>query len=260
MNALIQNGPLITLEHVNVNLGRVPVLNDVSLTIDAGEFIVIMGPNGAGKTTLLRLLLGLVRPSSGSIQVLGDPPRRGNPAIGYAPQHRNIEADLPLRARDLVGFGLDGHRWGIGRPDPNRRARIDQALAEVDALDLAEAPVGQLSGGEQQRLLIAQALLTNPKLLLLDEPLANLDLAHQQEVVALIARICQAHCVTALLVSHDINPLLQVTDRVLFMAHGRSAIGAPGEVITSQTLTQLYGSPVEVIQALGRFFVVGAEL
>ena len=130
----------------------------------------------------------------------------------------------------------------------------------MDALDLAEAPIGQLSGGEQQRLLIAQALLTDPKLLLLDEPLANLDLAHQQEVVALIARVCRAHGVTVLLVSHDINPLLQVTDRVLFMAHGRSAIGAPDEVITSQTLTQLYGSPVEVVQALGRFFVVGAEL
>ena len=260
MAANLRNSPVIALEHVNVNLGRVPVLNDVNLTIAPGEFIVILGPNGAGKTTLLRLLLGLIQPRSGSIQVLGSSPRRGNPAIGYAPQHRHIEADLPLRARDLVGFGLDGHRWGIGLPDRNRRARIDQALAEVDALDLAEAPVGQLSGGEQQRLLIAQALLTNPKLLLLDEPLANLDLTRQQEVVALIARVCGAHGVTALLVSHDINPLLQVTDRVLFMAHGHSAIGAPDEVITSQTLTQLYGSPVEVIQALGRFFVVGAEL
>jgi zinc/manganese transport system ATP-binding protein len=253
------NSPVLALEHVSVQLGGTSILNDVSLTVDAGEFIVVLGPNGAGKTTLLRLALGLVRPASGSIQVLGRTPKCGNPAIGYAPQRRTLEADLPLRARDLVGFGLDGHRWGIGRPNPARRRRIDQALAEVDALDLAEAPVGQLSGGEQQRLLIAQALLTDPQLLLLDEPLANLDLAHQQEAVALVARVCRARGMTVLLVAHDINPLLPATDRVLFLAGGQAAIGQVGEVITSHTLTRLYGSPVEVVHALGRFFVVGAE-
>ncbi len=260
MNADLQTCPAISLEHVGVTLGNLPVLRDVSLCIDRGEFITVLGPNGAGKTTLLRLLLGLVRPSQGTIRVLGSPARRGNPAIGYAPQHRSLEPDLPLRARDLVGFGLDGHRWGLGLPNPARRARIDRALDEVDALHLAEAPVGRLSGGEQQRLLIAQALLTGPQLLLLDEPLANLDLARQQEAVALIARVCRAHDVTVLLVSHDVNPLVGVTDRVLFLARGHCAIGAPGEVLTGETLTQLYGSPVEVVQALGRYFVVGAEL
>ena len=251
---------VVDLEHVGVRLGDLSVLQDVSLCLQPGEFIVILGPNGAGKTTLLKLLLGLIPPDRGSVQVLGRPPRRGNPAIGYAPQHRDLDADLPLRARDLVGFGLDGHRWGVGWPNPARRARIDQALAEVDALELADAPVGRLSGGEQQRLLIAQALVTNPRLLLLDEPLANLDLAHQQEAVALIDRVRQAHNVTVLLVSHDINPLLPVVDRVLFLARGHSAIGMPETVITSQTLTELYGSPVEVVKALGRYFVVGAEL
>jgi len=165
-----------------------------------------------------------------------------------------------LRAQDLVGFGLDGHRWGIGLPSRKRQEKIERALKDVDALHLANAPIGRLSGGEQQRLLIAQALLTEPRLLLLDEPLANLDLAHQQEVVALIQKVCRAHGVTVLLVSHDINPLLQVTDRVLYMARGHSAIGTPSEVITSQTLTQLYDAPVEVVQALGRYFVVGAEV
>lgn len=254
------SGPAVSLEHVSVNLGGVLALSDLTLSIESGEFISVLGPNGAGKTTVLRLLLGLVRPSQGTVQVLGDPPRRGNPAIGYAPQHRTIEPDLPLRARDLVGFGLDGHRWGIGLPGRARRERIDRALAEVDALDLAEAPVGQLSGGEQQRLLIAQALLTEPQLLLLDEPLANLDLAHQHEAVALVTHICREHHVTVLLVSHDINPLLQVTDRVLFLARGRGAVGCPEDVINSQTLTSLYGTPVEVVRALDRYFVVGAEL
>ncbi len=260
MRPASHNDPIVALEHVGVNLGAMPVLRDISLSIEPGEFIVVLGPNGAGKTTLLKLLLGLVRPAQGTVRVLGHAPRRGNPEIGYAPQHRHIEADLPLRARDLVGFGLDGHRWGFSLPNAARRERIDRALSEVDALHLAEAPIGQLSGGEQQRLLIAQALLTNPKLLLLDEPLANLDLARQQEVVALIARVCRSHGVTVLLVSHDINPLLHVTDRVLFLANGLSAIGKPSEVINSQTLTELYGSPVEVVQALGRFFVVGVEM
>ncbi len=252
--------PAVYLENVSARYGRTPVLQDISLSIRPGEFITILGPNGAGKSTLLKLLLGLIRPSSGVVEVLGEVPRRGNPAIGYAPQHRTIETELALRARDLVGFGLDGHRWGFGLPDRKRTEKIDRVLAEVDALDLAEAPIRQLSGGEQQRLLIAQALLTDPRILLLDEPLANLDLAHQQEAVNLIARISQSHGVTVLLVAHDVNPLLKATGRVLFIARGHCAIGLPDEVINSGTLSALYGAPVEVVQALGRYFVVGAEL
>jgi ABC-type Mn/Zn transport systems, ATPase component len=256
----ISQEPVVVLDQLDVRLGGAPVLQDMSLTIQSGEFIVILGPNGAGKSTFLKLLLGLVRPTAGAIQVLGSTPRRGNQAIGYAPQHRSLDTELPLRARDLVGFGLDGHRWGTGLPDRKRRERIEKALLEVDAMELADAPVGRLSGGEQQRLLIAQALLTDPQLLLLDEPLANLDLAHQQEVVALVSHLNRVHGVTVLLVAHDINPLLQVTDRVLYIAHGHSCLGTPQEIITSQTLSNLYGSPVEVIQAEGRFFVVGAEI
>lgn len=252
--------PIVLLDRVSVRLGGMPVLQDVSLSIRAGEFIAILGPNGAGKTTFLRLLLGLVRPSQGVVQVLCEAPRRGLEAIGYAPQHRALETELALRARDLVGFGLDGHRWGIGFPNRKRREKIDRALSEVDALHLAEAPIGQLSGGEQQRLLIAQALITDPCLLLLDEPLANLDLTHQQEAVALLDHVCRTRGVTILLVAHDINPLLTVTNRVIYIAGGHTAIGPPSEVITSAVLSQLYGSSVQVVQALGRFFVVGAEL
>ncbi|MSP12283.1 MAG: ATP-binding cassette domain-containing protein [Chloroflexi bacterium] len=250
---------VVELEHVNIQLGGRDILEDINFTVTEGEFIVMLGPNGAGKSTLLKLLLGLINPSSGLVRVLGKTPRRGNQAIGYAPQHRTLEADVALRARDLVGFGLDGHRWGIGWPDPQRQRIVDQALAEVDALAFADAPVGQLSGGEQQRLLIAQALLANPRLLLLDEPLANLDLNHQREIVDLVTRVCRGHNIAVMLVTHDINPLLQVVDRVIYMAHGHSTIGTPEEVITSSTLTRLYGSPVEVIHALDRLFVVGAE-
>ncbi|HVN16942.1 MAG TPA: ATP-binding cassette domain-containing protein [Anaerolineales bacterium] len=251
---------IVCLEEVDVHLGDASILQNINLSIEAGEFIVILGPNGAGKTTLLKVLLGLVQPTSGRVQVLGASPRRGQREIGYIPQHRDMDAEFGLRGRDLVAFGLDGHRWGIGLPSRSRREKIDRALKEVDALELAEAPFEQLSGGEQKRLLIAQALLTDPHLLLLDEPLADLDLAYQKETVALMDKVCRTRGVTVLLVSHDINPLLQATDRVLFIAHGHAAIGAPDEVITSATLTQLYRSPVEVVHTLGRYFVVGAEI
>lgn len=249
----------IELERVRVQFGKRVLLEDLSLNIAQGEFITVLGPNGAGKSTLFKLLLGLLKPAAGTVRVLGRDPRRGNLAIGYAPQHRKLETDLALRARDVVGFGLDGDRWGIGFPNRQRRAIIDQALDEVNALSFADAPVGQLSGGEQQRLLIAQALLTNPRLLLLDEPLANLDITRGQEIVSLVAEVCRSRGVTVLLVSHDVNPLLPVVDRVLYIANGQSAIGTPEDVITSATLSQLYNSSVEVVQALGRLFVVGAE-
>lgn len=251
--------PVVELEQARIRLGGRIILDDTTLTIYEGEFIAILGPNGAGKSTLLKTLLGLIKADAGSVRILGRTPHRGNKDIGYAPQHRILEADLALRARDIVGFGLDGNHWGIGLPSRKRTALIDKALHEVNALALANAPVGQLSGGEQQRLLIAQALLTNPRLLLLDEPLANLDISREGEIVSLIARVCHDRNVAVMLVTHDINPLLPVVDRVLYMANGHSAIGRADEVVTSQTLSQLYGSPVEVVQALNRLFVVGAE-
>jgi zinc/manganese transport system ATP-binding protein len=255
-----KNNPIVQLEHVCIEYGKRTILQDLNMTVNEGEFIAILGPNGAGKSTLLRVLLGLMRPSAGQVRVFGRSPSRGNKEIGYAPQHRTIEAELALRARDLVGFGLDGHRWGLGWPSRKRTALIDQALEEVDAIRFADAPIGQLSGGEQQRLLIAQALLANPRLLLLDEPLASLDISHEQEIVSLVTRICRTRHVAVLLVTHDINPLLPVVDRVLYMANGHSAIGTPDEVITSTTLSQIYGSSVEVVHALDRLFVVGAQI
>ncbi len=252
--------PVVDLEHVRIRLGGRTILDDITMAVDEGEFIAMLGPNGAGKSTLLKTLLGLIKPSTGTVRILGRPAHHGNKDIGYAPQHRTLEADLALRARDIVGFGLDGNHWGIGLPNPKRKDLIDEVLREVDALDLADAPVGQLSGGEQQRLLIAQALLTNPRLLLLDEPLANLDISREGEIVALVANVCRERRITVMLVTHDINPLLSVTDRVLYMANGQSAIGKPDEIVTSQKLSELYGSPVEVVQALNRLFVVGAEI
>jgi len=255
----MQTNSVITLENVQLTLGGRRILDNMNLEIHEGEFVAILGPNGAGKSTLLKLLLGLYKPDSGKISVLGKPPKQGNNEIGYAPQHRTLEAELALRARDIVGFGLDGNKWGISLHDPKREKHIEQALDEVDMLRLSDMPVGKLSGGEQQRLLIAQALLTHPKILLLDEPLANLDIIHSEGIVSLITKIARQRKMTVLLVTHDVNILLPVIDRVLYIANMHSAIGKPEEVITSEKLSALYGSKVEVIKAQGRMFVIGEE-
>ena len=251
---------IISLDGVTVELGGRTIFNDVSFVVEKGEFVAILGPNGAGKTTLFKLLLGLLKPTKGTISVLGTVPHRGDGNIGYAPQHRVLETDLALRARDVVGFGLDGNKWGIGLGSRKRDKMIDAVLKEVDAHQFANAAVGHLSGGEQQRLLIAQSLITDPKLLLLDEPLSNLDISHAQEIIALLTQISKSRGVTIMLVSHDINPLLPAANRVLYMAHGHTAMGAPEEIITGATLSKLYDTNVEVIRSGGHVFVVGAEL
>jgi zinc/manganese transport system ATP-binding protein len=250
---------VVSLEHVQVSLGGKVIQDDMSFSIEDGEYIAVLGPNGAGKSTLLKVLLGLIHPATGRVEVLGGAPGKRNAHIGYVPQFRAIESDMTLRGREVVRFGLDGNRWGIGLPSRARRERIDQVLREVDARELAEQPIGRLSGGERQRLLIAQALLTDPRLLLLDEPLANLDLSREQEIIGLVRRICRSRGVAVLFVTHGINPLLPDVDRVLYLASGKSAIGTPQAVITKERLSALYGSPVEVVKALGRVFVVGAE-
>lgn len=252
--------PVISAEQVRVDLGGRTILADVSFTIEDGELVAILGPNGAGKSTLLKIILGLVKPVSGRVSVLGQPAGRANARIGYVPQFRAIEAETTLRARDVVRFGLDGNRWGPGWPSRAREKLIDAVLDEVDGQELARAAMGELSGGERQRLLIAQALLSDPRLLLLDEPLASLDLGREQEIISLIRKICRSRGVAVLFVTHDVNPLLSDLDRVLYLANGRSAIGRPDQVITRERLSDLYGTPVEVVKTGGRVFVVGARI
>jgi zinc/manganese transport system ATP-binding protein len=251
--------PVVELDHVSIRLGSRTIQRDMSCSIFPGEFVVILGPNGAGKSTLLKLLLGLLRPTSGDIRVFGAPPHRGNRLIGYAPQFRVLESNQTLRAQEVVRFGIDGDRWGFALPNRDRARAIDAALKEVGAAHVAQTPVGFLSGGEQQRILMAQALLTNPRILLLDEPLANLDIAGAGEIIQLVDRVRRERSVAVLLVTHDVNPLLKYADRVLYLANGRSLIGRPQDVINRDQLSRLYGTPVEVVETNGRLFVVGVE-
>jgi zinc/manganese transport system ATP-binding protein len=232
------------------------VWSDLSLEFDEPSFVAILGPNGSGKTSLLRVILGLTPLSAGSVEVLGRAPRRGNPGIGYVPQHQTFDPDLPLRGRDLVQMGIDGHRWGIGRPSAKDRRRVGEVIEAVEATAYADAAIGRLSGGEQQRLRVAQAIVGDPRLLLCDEPLASLDLHHQQEITELIGGWQRRTGRTVLFVTHDVNPILGLVDRVLFVVNGRWALGTPDEVLTSERMSELYGSHVDVMRVHGRILVV----
>jgi zinc/manganese transport system ATP-binding protein len=247
---------VIELQNVTVNRGDQTVLRDISLDIAGGEFIGVLGPNGAGKTTLFRTILGLQHISAGRLTVLGEPATKCNGAIGYMPQTRSTLPSSNISAFDVLVNAAEGQRYGLPWSSTRLRTEVRQALDAVQGAELAERPLARLSGGQRQRLLLAAALLGAPKLLLLDEPLISLDPAAQAAMIALISQLQKTHQLTVLFAAHDINPLLGVMDRVLYLSGGNAALGSVDRVITSASLSRLYGSEIEVLRAGGRIFVL----
>ncbi|KAA9152399.1 metal ABC transporter ATP-binding protein [Amycolatopsis acidicola] len=246
--------PAVQISGAGLAFGSRTLWSGLDLTVEPGEFLAILGPNGSGKTSLLKVLLGLQPLSAGSWRITSDRP------IGYVPQQRAMQEALTLRGIDLVGLGLDGHRWGLGlRGMRERRRRVDEAIDAVGAGSYAKSPVGLLSGGEQQRLRVAQALIGEPDVLLCDEPLLSLDLGHQRAVSALIDERRRKADTAVLFVTHELNPILSYVDRVLYLVDGRFRIGAPDEVMTSKTLSELYRTKVEVVRVGGQIHVAGAQ-
>ena len=247
---------VLAVRGVSVSFSGRPVLEDIDFALGSGEFTGLIGANGSGKTTLLRTILGFVGPSSGSVTMDGG----GKPAsVGYVPQKFSLDSYMPMRARDLVALGLDGNRLGVPLPSPGRRRKVDEMLDAVDAMRFANQRIGSLSGGQQQRVLLAHALIRRPRLMLLDEPLANLDMRSVAAIVALLRRLSREFQTAVLLSAHDMNPLLSVMDHIVYLAHGRAASGTTDAVVRTEVLSQLYGYHIDVVRVHGRILVVAAE-
>ncbi|MGA9456658.1 MAG: ABC transporter ATP-binding protein [Pseudolabrys sp.] len=250
----------VALEHVTLQLGGRAVLSDVSFEIQAGEFIGVLGPNGAGKTTLMRAILGLLTPGAGRIKVFGQTPECGNPAIGYLPQLRTVLPYLPIRGRDVIAGSLNGERWGLALSSRHDRLMVEETLEAVGAHELANRPLAEMSGGERQRLLLAQALIGSPRLLLLDEPLISLDARRQEIAIDVVRRVCRERKITVLFSAHELNQLLGALDRVLYLGNGHAVLGSVEEVVTAPILSKLFGTEIQVLRADGHIFVMSRGL
>jgi len=250
--------PVVRLHDATLKLGGRTLWKNLSLDIAPGEFVAVLGPNGSGKSSFIKTLLGLYPQTTGSVQVLGTPPPQSRTHIGYVPQQKAFDRDIPLTGRDLVALGVTGSRWFAQFTKPADEKRVASAITQVGATRYASKPLGRLSGGEQQRLRIAQAIVGNPQLLLCDEPLLSLDLASQQQIATLIHAQRQKGS-AVVFVTHEINPILPMVDRVLYLVGGRWAMGTPAEVLTTERLTMLYGMPVEVLNVHGRILVVASN-
>ncbi len=249
--------PVLSIDNASLRFGARQLWTHLNLTVRPGEFLAVLGANGSGKTSLLRVILGQQRLSGGTVTIAGHPAHRGSQDIGYIQQQRRVDPLTPLRARDLVGQGLDGHRWGFGLRDKGRRRRIDAILDKVGASEYADRPVGLLSGGEQQRVRIAEALVADPRLLLCDEPLLSLDPQSQGATTALVDQCRRADNTAVVFVTHEINPVLPYVDRVLYLAGGEFRVGPVEQVLNSRTLSEMYRTPIDVIRRGGHILVAG---
>jgi zinc/manganese transport system ATP-binding protein len=249
---------VLSLQSASLAFGDRQLWRNLNLNVHEGEFLAVLGPNGTGKTSLLKTILGQQRLTAGTISFLGKPIGRGSRQIGYIPQQKLLEPGTPLRARDLVTFGVNGTRWGLPVSRKAARRRVDEVLEAVGATEYGGAPVASLSGGEQQRIRVGQSIAGDPRLLLCDEPLLSLDLHHQRSVSELIDAQRKATNTAVVFVTHDVNPILGMVDRVLYLAGGRFRVGTPDEVLRSEVLSYMYDTPVEVIRSRGRIVILGA--
>ncbi|MEK9578307.1 MAG: metal ABC transporter ATP-binding protein [Aquiluna sp.] len=250
---------LLEISSASLGFAERVLWSDLNLSVEPGEFIALIGANGSGKSMLLKTMLGIQQLTSGSISFAGKPAGVQNHLIGYVPQHRNADAGLPLRVIDAVRFGLDGHKFGPSFAGRAAREKSLEALRRVDAEHLANEPVGKLSGGEMQRVRVAQSIMSEPKLILADEPLSALDLKHQQRVSELINEQRERLGSAVIFVTHDLNPIIDYVDRVIYLAQGRHSIGTTDEVMQSDVLSKLYGTEIDVVRNQGRIVVLGAH-
>lgn len=251
--------PVLKITNATLAFGERTLWSDLNLSVDPGEFIAVIGSNGSGKSSLLKAILGQQELDQGTIEIAGHQKGHGCTEIGYIPQHRGNDGSVPVRAKELIRFGLDGHKFGFSWPSQSKRKKITEVLRAVNAESYANKPIGQLSGGELQRVRVGQAVISNPQLILADEPLSALDLQQQKAIAELLDAKRREQNAAVLFVTHDVNPILSMVDRVLYLANGKFKIGAPDEVLRSSVLSELYGTPVDVVRNQGRIAVMGVQ-
>ncbi|MEU0495879.1 ABC transporter ATP-binding protein [Mycobacterium sp. NPDC006124] len=239
--------PALAFTGVSAVRGRRLIWSQATFEVPAGGIVALIGANGAGKTTLLHMILGLIPAAAGEVRVFGARPGADNDGIGYVPQDYAATAGEAIRARDMVMLGLTGRRWAFGRATSAQRQRVRETLAAVDATDFADRRLAQLSGGQRQRIAVAEALVSRPRMLILDEPLASLDLRSQREIVTLLARLHRELSVTILVVAHDLNPVLPLLDSAIYLLDGHPHYAPMNEVADDALLSHLYGTPIHVM-------------
>ncbi|HET8533682.1 MAG TPA: metal ABC transporter ATP-binding protein [Methylomirabilota bacterium] len=241
--------PFVELEDVDFAYGAVPVLERINLTVEAGDFLGIIGPNGSGKTTLLRIVLGLLPPTRGTVRLFGHPPAafRQWGRLGYVPQRATLDPALPVTVREVVATGLLPSLGLFGRLGAAARQRIDEVLGQVGMADHAATRIGALSTGQQQRVLIARALVSKPELLILDEPTGGVDPEAQTSFYALLHHLNRERDVTLILVSHDIGVVAKEVTKLACLNRRMIFHGRPGDFLSDAALTALYGPAVRVV-------------
>jgi manganese/zinc/iron transport system ATP- binding protein len=241
---------LISFDHATLGYGRRVVLSDITFDIPAGDFLGLVGPNGAGKTTILRAILGTLQPQQGT--VFKAPGLR----FGYVPQRDSVDYGFPLKVLDVVMMGRYDRIGLVRRPSKEDRRLACDALDHVGIGNLADQQLSALSGGQKQRTLIARALVGDPNVLVLDEPTNGMDLVSTTQILGLVRELHERDNLTVLMVSHALNEVANYVDRIALVVERGFRIGTVAEIMTEETLTQMYGIPVDVDEMHGHRIVV----
>jgi manganese/iron transport system ATP-binding protein len=246
--------PALELQGVSVRYDGAPALENVSLRVQRGNQVAVVGPNGAGKSTLFNVITGILKPQQGMVRIAGSGPN-GHICVGYVPQRSRIDWRFPVTVADVVMMGRVGKIGMLRRPGREDHERVHSALAQVDMLSLANRQIGELSGGQQQRVFLARTLAQEAELLLLDEPLAGLDIPSQEAILRILAQM-RAAGITLLIATHDLNQAAEQFDQMMLLNRAVIAYGPPAQVLTADNLTRAYGGQLHVVHTTSGDLVV----
>jgi len=259
----VGNNYAIEVENLTVKYGDEVALEDINFKLEHPSFLTIIGPNGSGKTTLLRTILGLIKPEKGYVKVLNIDvlrnPTKARHMIGYVPQRERISVNIPIRVADIVLMGRLARFGPLTTPSKYDMEKVKEALELVGMVDFWDKRFSSLSGGQQQRVLIARALAVEPKMLILDEPFSAVDIPTQREILNLLYNLRIRKGITVVMVTHDVNPVIECSDKIMILNKKLIAYGTPDEVIKDENLLKAYGVAIKIIPHEGICYVLSGD-